>query len=285
MFSLALNCAKTEPCNDQRQKSVASISVQNVSVDLPIYTATARSLRHTLASISVGGKIRASEGDTVFVRALDNISLELSDGEHLGIIGRNGAGKTTLLRVLSGLLEPTAGNVQVKGQVSTLLNIDSLMDLEMTGEENIRHVSALVGLKPHEGKSLLEDVTEFSELADFMQLPVRVYSPGMRVRLSFALMTAQHPEILLLDESISAGDDSFTEKANERFMKLAGRTRIMVLATHSKNHLRKLCKNLIWLEKGRIRALGPIEEVLAAYERDIDPIIGPLMPSAALNTL
>jgi ABC-type polysaccharide/polyol phosphate transport system ATPase subunit len=244
---------------------LASVTLNSVTVDLPIYTASTRSLRRSLASFGVGGRLRSDSQRHVSVRALDDVSLSLRDGERLGVVGLNGAGKSTLLRVVGGLLEPTSGSISVTGQVSTLLSVDALMDPEMTGEENVEHVSALIHLSPHRGRSLMEDVASFSELGDFLKLPVRTYSAGMRVRLSFALMTAQNPDILVLDEAISAGDETFANKAGQRFLGLTERTRIIVLACHSKPMLETLCDRVLWMERGRIRACGPVDDVLEDY--------------------
>ena len=245
---------------------MASITLENIVVDLPIYHASARSLRRKLLEISIGGKIRSEGNDRVIVRALDGLSLSLVEGDRVGLIGHNGAGKSTLLRIMAGLWEPTSGSVKVEGRVSTLLDMGSVIDPEMTGRENINHVAALTGLPPLRWAEFRDDIETFSGLGAFIDLPVRAYSDGMRLRLSFALMTAQVPEILLLDEAIGVGDMEFSAKASERIGLVSSRSHIIVLSGHALGDIERVCNKVVWLEHGRLMAVGPAAEIIERYQ-------------------
>ena len=244
---------------------MARIVLNNVSVDFPIYDGNDRSFRRALLELSVGGVISRRGRGHLEVRALDDISLGLVDGDRVGLIGHNGAGKSTLLRILAGIREPTAGRIVIEGSVGALLNMPSVLDPEMTGHENIDRACILLGIPDRRRDAVAEDVVTFCELGPFLDLPVRAYSAGMQLRLSFALMTAQQPEILLLDEAFSAGDAHFRVRAEDRMSELGRRTDIVIFASHDYGALRRMCNKAVWLEHGRIRALGPIEEVLTAY--------------------
>lgn len=246
--------------------------LDNVSVDFPIYDASHRSMRRALLSMSIGGAIFRRSRHQVAVRALDGISLDLRDGARVGLIGHNGAGKSTLLRVLAGLCEPSGGGVLIDGRVGTLLSLSSILDPEMTGYENIDTAAVLLELPRARRRSLPEEVADFTELGDFLALPVRTYSSGMQLRLSLALMTAQEPQILLIDEVMGAGDAQFFAKAARRVGAFRDRTSIMVAASHSTEQIRRLCDQAVWLEHGRIVRVGPVDEVLAAYGASITAV-------------
>jgi lipopolysaccharide transport system ATP-binding protein len=244
---------------------MTSISLENVILDLPIYHASARSLRRKLIEYTVGGQIRSGAGDRVVVRALEGVSLSFTDGDRVGIIGHNGAGKSTLLRVMAGLWEPTSGKVTIEGRVSTLLDMGSVIDPEMTGLENIEHVAALTGLPPSRWPELQKDIEAFSGLGAFIDLPVRTYSDGMRLRLCFSLMTAQIPEIMLLDEVVGVGDMEFSAKIDERIGFTSGRANIIVMASHALADIERVCTKVVWLEHGRVREVGNPGDVIDMY--------------------
>lgn len=239
--------------------------LDNVSVDFPIYDATHRSMRRTLLSMGVGGAIFQRNRHQMAVRALDGIDLDLRDGDRVGLIGHNGAGKSTLLRVLAGLCEPSGGGVLIDGRVGTLLSLLSILDPEMTGFENIDTAAVLLDLPAARRRTLADEVADFTELGEFLALPIKTYSTGMQLRLSLGLMTAQEPDILLVDEVMGAGDAHFFDKASRRLAGLRDRTSIMVMASHNNDQIRQLCNQGIWLEHGRIVRQGPVDEVLAAY--------------------
>lgn len=249
---------------------MASITLDNATVDLPIYDGSHRSFRRAVLS-GVGGRIFHGRRGVCAVRALDGISLSFRDGDRVGLIGHNGAGKSTLLRVLAGILEPTGGEAIIEGRASSLLNMASLLDLEMTGYENVEQVGALLQLSARARAALQDDVDEFTQLGAFLDMPVRTYSSGMLVRLSFTLLTAQTPEILLLDEALGAGDAAFVGMAADRVSRLCNHASILVMASHAQGHILKLCTHVVWLEHGRIRRFGPTDEVLAEYAHAAPP--------------
>ena len=244
---------------------MAEILLENVVAEFPIY-GSQPSLRKALFG-RVGGVLQRAKGagKRVVVRALDNVSLTINHGDRLGIIGHNGAGKSTMLRVLAGIYQPSHGVIEISGRVSPLFNLSPGLDMEDTGYENIVTCGLLLGMSPDEIERKLPDIEAFTELSDYLSLSVRTYSTGMLVRLGFAIATAIEPEILLLDEGLGAGDSRFAARAAERVRTLVGRSSIMVLASHSDELIRQMCNRAILLDRGRVVADGPTEEVLKSY--------------------
>jgi ABC-2 type transport system ATP-binding protein/lipopolysaccharide transport system ATP-binding protein len=198
--------------------------------------------------------------------ALRDISMQINDGDRLGLIGRNGAGKSTLLRVLSGVYEPPIGRTVISGTVSSLTDIAMGMDPEATGYENILLRSVFLGVSVKQAHANVAEIEEFTGLGNFLKLPMRTYSSGMMVRLAFAISTAVTPEILIMDELIGAGDAAFFAKAEERLNRLIGSTRILVIASHADTMLQRLCNKAALMDEGRLQMIGPVDEVLAAYQ-------------------
>jgi len=184
---------------------MATISLERVTIEFPIYNARARSLTGELFRRTVGGKIQSDKSSRVSVVALRDISLDLADGDRLGLIGHNGAGKSTLLRVLAGIYEPPSGRAQIEGTVASLTDITMGMDLEATGYENIVLRGVFLGLHVRDVRRMIPEIEAFTELGEFLKLPLRTYSSGMMLRLAFAVTTAVIPEILIMDEMIGAG--------------------------------------------------------------------------------
>ena len=247
---------------------MASIQLRDMHVDIPIYNTSARSLKKQILRATTGGRIVRDHGVTV-ARVVNGISLELKDGDRLGLVGHNGAGKTSLLRVLAGVYEPTSGWINVEGSVIPLLDIGLGIDYESTGFENILLRGAVLGVKRRELKALTERIVEFTELGDYLAMPVRTYSSGMILRLAFGISTSVTPEILLLDEFFGVGDASFLAKAERRLNELVSKAGILVFASHSKELIRRLCNKVLWLNKGEIRALGEVDDVLAEYAAQV----------------
>ncbi len=242
----------------------ASVDARDVSVLFPLYHGNSRSLKKLLVA-AASGRLAEDKQHRVVVRALSDINFSLRSGERLGLVGSNGAGKTTLLRVLAGIYEPVTGQVRLHGTMNALLDPSLGMNPELTGRENIMLRGLYNGFSRPMLTRLEEDVIAFSELSDFIDLPMRIYSAGMSVRLGFALATAIRPRILLMDEWFLAGDAGFMEKASRRLEDMVRAADILVLTTHSVPIVREWCTRAIWLEKGRIRADGPVEEVLDQY--------------------
>jgi ABC-2 type transport system ATP-binding protein/lipopolysaccharide transport system ATP-binding protein len=244
---------------------MASILLDRITVDFPIYNAKKRSLKSELIRRTVGGHIEAIDENHVSVMALRDVSLSLRDGDRLGIVGHNGAGKSTLLRVLSGVYEPPVGRVAIDGRISSLTDMMMGMDGEATGYENILLRSVFLGLSVKQAQANVGEIEDFTELGNFLKLPMRTYSSGMILRLAFAISTAVTPEILIMDELVSAGDAAFIAKAEARLNSFIDRTRILVLASHDLDLLRRLCNKGVLLEEGSLKMVGPIDDVLAAY--------------------
>ena len=247
---------------------MTSIRLENVHVDIPIYGRGTNSLKQTFLRKATGGKL-ARNGGLVSVKALDNINLVLGDGDTLGLVGHNGAGKTTLLRVMAGVYPPTQGAIQTYGRISPIFDVSLGMSADATGFENIRICGMIWGLSRQQIEAGIEDIAEFSELGDFLNVPVRTYSAGMLMRLSFAIATLQQPDILLIDEVIGVGDSSFRQKARQRLLTIAKAAHIVVVSSHADDILRQLCKQVLWLKQGTNAMLGPTDEVLAAYRESM----------------
>jgi ABC-type polysaccharide/polyol phosphate transport system ATPase subunit len=242
----------------------ARVSLRGVSLDLPVFDVSARSLKKRVLRLARG--IEENAAGQVFVRALDGIDLDLTSGDRLGLVGHNGAGKSTLLRVLAGIYGQTSGQLTVTGKVVPLLDISLGMDEQSTGRQNIRLRGLLLGMGEAEIREKTDDIANFTELGDYLDLPLRTYSSGMRLRLAFAIATAVDADVLLLDEVIGVGDASFQEKANRRLAELHARAEIVVLAIHDNHRLRQSCNKALWLAQGRAVAFGEVNEVLSRYE-------------------
>jgi homopolymeric O-antigen transport system ATP-binding protein len=254
----------------------ALIDVQNLSVLFPLYHGSSRSLKKMVVA-AASGRLAKDQQQRVVVRALSDINLHLESGERLALVGSNGAGKTTLLRVLAGIYEPVLGNLRMKGSLNALLDPNLGMNMELTGRENILLRGLYNGLPRSALPRLEEDVADFAELADFLDLPVRIYSAGMVVRLGFALATAIKPQILLMDEWFLAGDATFMEKARHRLEEMVRGADILVLSSHQMAIVRNWCSRVVWLDQGQIVADGPTDEVLERYLGSV-----PEQPVAAL---
>ena len=242
----------------------ARIEVENVSVWFPLYHGSSRSLKKMVVA-AASGRLGQDQQQRVVVRALRDVHLSLDHGDRLGLVGSNGAGKTTLLRVLAGIYEPVIGRVRVQGSLNALLDPSLGMNMELTGRENILLRGLYNGLPKPMLPRLEEDVAEFAELSDFLDLPVRIYSAGMVVRLGFALATAIKPQILLMDEWFLAGDAVFLEKAKHRLEEMVRGADILVLSSHQAEIIRDWCTRVLWLDQGQVRADGAPAEVLSQY--------------------
>ena len=244
-----------------------SLALDAVTVDFPVYTASSRSLKNGLLRKGTGGRIGRDAGRRLLVRALEDVSLTFGGGERVGLIGANGAGKTTLLRILAGVHQPTQGRVRRRGRVASLFDLSLGIDPDATGYENITVRGMFLGLTPAEIRERTEEIAAFTELGDYLAIPVHTYSTGMALRLAFAVCTCIEPEILLMDEWIGVGDAAFVEKAERRLEELVDRAGILVLASHSPALLERACATGVLLDAGRVVASGPIGDVLREYGR------------------
>jgi lipopolysaccharide transport system ATP-binding protein len=244
---------------------MAKLTLMNASVDIPIFNANGRSLTSRILEVATGGRIDADPNGKVIVRALNDVSLDLQDGDRIGLVGHNGAGKSTLLRVLSGVFVPTAGTAMIEGSVGSLIDISIGINPEASGRENIFLRGGLLGLSKAEVAEKYGEIVEFSELGEFIEMPMRTYSSGMQLRLAFAVSTIVRPEILLMDEWLSVGDEGFKAKASERLTTIVDASKIIVVASHSRDLLARATNRVLWLEHGEVKMFGPSTEVLDAY--------------------
>lgn len=246
---------------------MVSIDTHNACVDFPIFDAKTRSLKKAFLG-AAGGAIGRNTSNVVVVEALKNINLHLREGDRVGLIGHNGAGKSTLLRLLSGIYEPTRGTAEVRGRVAPVFDLGVGMDPEISGYENIIIRGLFLGQSRRSMKKKIDDIAEFSELGEYLNMPLRTYSTGMRVRLALGVVTSIEPEILLLDEGIGAVDAAFMAKARERLQDMVRRSGILVFASHSNDFLAQLCNTALWVDHGEIRKAGLVDSVVEAYEGD-----------------
>ena len=247
-----------------------SLVLENVSLEFPVYNTHGRSFKRSLLHLTTGGRIGLSGNDLVVVRALSDISLDLEHGDRVALLGHNGAGKTTLLRVLAGAYEPTAGVIRRTGRIAALFDLMLGMDPEATGDENITIRAMLMGLSRRQIAEKRRTIAEFTELGDYLQMPIRTYSSGMLLRLGFGISTSIEPEILLMDEWLAAGDAAFIGKAQARLQELIGNTGILVLASHSLDLIKRICNKAVWMEKGAVMCFGEVGAVSEAYMASVD---------------
>jgi lipopolysaccharide transport system ATP-binding protein len=243
---------------------MARVRVENVCVDFPLFHGSARSLKKTMLA-AASGRLGEDRRQRVVVQALRGVDIELASGDRLGLIGTNGAGKTTLLRAIAGIYEPTRGRVRVEGSLNALLDPQLGMNMDLTGRENIMLRGKYNGFSKPQIAALEDDVQQFAELNEFLDLPVRFYSSGMVVRLAFALATAIRPQVLLMDEWFMAGDANFLAKARERLENVVRGAEILVLSSHLETAVREWCTRVIWMDRGRVLMDGAAGAVMDAY--------------------
>jgi len=244
---------------------MARVILDGVSVSFPVFNANAKSLRANLLYLGSGGILGQDLRGHVTIAALSRVSLCVETGDRIAVIGRNGSGKSTLLRVIAGIYRPTEGSVRVDGRVSTVLGAGLVVDEELTGWEAIEYACLLRGIPRDRIDALGKEVAEFTELGSYLSVPVRTYSAGMKMRLSFAVATCDAPDVLLIDEAIGAGDIYFLEKARQRARNFLEQSNILFLASHSEDMLQSICTKGIVLDQGEVVAAGPIRGALQAY--------------------
>lgn len=232
------------------------IKAENVSVKYLMTYDRIKSMKEYLVQL-IQGKIQYEE-----FWALRDVSFEVKRGEVLGIIGHNGAGKSTLLKVISGILKPTSGSVQVNGTVVPMLELGSGFDFDLTGRENVFLNGAILGYSEQFLKEKYEEIVDFSELGQFIDVPLRNYSSGMVMRLAFSIATVVQPDILIVDEILSVGDADFQEKSKRRMLELMGGGTTVLFVSHSLGQIQEMCDRVLWLEKGSVHMLGKAEDVI-----------------------
>jgi lipopolysaccharide transport system ATP-binding protein len=245
---------------------MARIELDSISLTFRVQQAQ----RMTLKDFFLGQLFGRKHAPVMEVKALQDVSLKVGKCDRLAIVGHNGAGKSTLLRVLAGIYQPTSGTMAVEGRISSLFDIALGFEMDGTGWENIAYRSYLQGETPRTVKANKEAIAEFSELGDFLNMPVRYYSAGMQMRLAFSIATAIDPEILLVDEVLSVGDMAFQNKARARMMEMMSRAHLMVMVSHDLTSLAKMCNYAIWLDHGRMMMWGTCADVIKAYKASVE---------------
>lgn len=241
-----------------------AVKVENVSVTYR--TTFERTPTLKTAIVRLGRGERAVRE----VEALKNVSFEVPVGTALGIVGANGAGKSTLIRTLGGILPPTSGRIEVHGRISALLALGVGFNPNLSGTENVVLGGLANGLSRSQVRDRAEAIADFAELGDFMDLPIRTYSSGMRSRLAFAVSVHMDPDILMIDEALSAGDAKFKKKAADKMQELMSTARAMFLVSHALASVKQLCNRAIWLHKGQLMMEGSTDEVIAAYTKFLE---------------
>lgn len=231
---------------------MAIIEAYQLSVEFPIYNSSHRSVKKKFINAATGGRIAADSDSHVVISALDGLTFNIQDGERLALVGHNGSGKSTLLRTLAGVYYPTNGTLNIDGRVSTLLDLAQGMDMEATGWENITLRALAMGMSLNEVNKKNNEIADFSELGDFLEIPIRTYSSGMMLRLAFAVAMSVECDIILMDEWLSVGDADFARKSSQRLEEYLSKSSILVLATHSDVLAKQVCNRIITLEHGKI---------------------------------
>lgn len=242
------------------------VAVDHVRLAYPVYSFHARSIRSSLLSRTVGGRLLQRAPDAVFIQALDGVSFQLDEGDRLGIAGHNGSGKSTLLRVLAGIYEPDYGSVRIQGPVSSYLDLSLGLDLDESGRENIATLLRLRGLRRGEIASRMPEIIEFSDLATFIDLPVRTYSSGMVSRLVFSVATSIPAGVLLMDEWLSAGDADFAARARERMISVFNGAKVAILASHNGHLIHQTCNKLLVLKGGKVTYFGTTRDAPGSFD-------------------
>lgn len=236
-----------------------AISVQDVSITYRTTFERTPTLKDALVRLGRGERVVRE------VEAVKHVSFDLEQGKILGIIGHNGAGKSTLMRALAGILAPTEGRIEVRGKVSTLLALGVGFNAQLSGKENVLLGGLAAGLTREQVADRYEEITEFAELGDFMEMPMKTYSSGMYSRLAFSVAVHMEPDILLVDEALSAGDASFRHKANAKMQELLAQARTMVMVSHALGTIRDLCDEALWMDHGRLMFRGAAQDTITAY--------------------
>lgn len=234
---------------------MAEIAFDDVMLSYPIFGSHGMSLRNQLVRFATGGTIERAAGQVTVVTALKNVSFRLSNGDAVGLVGHNGAGKSTLLRTMAGIYQPQSGQIKRVGRVATVFEIGAGLESELSGYDNIIQLGMMMGLSHAQAKALTPDIEEFTELGDFLQLPVHTYSSGMTMRLMFAVATSITPEILLIDEMFSTGDAGFQEKSLARIKRLIQSAQIFVFASHNPQLIKTYCNRVFRLEHGELKEI------------------------------
>ncbi len=238
------------------------IKLDNVTLDYPLYGVRGNDLRQAILKTLVGGVISQGRHETVVVRALDNVTLNLEPGTQVLLVGHNGAGKSTLLKLMAGVYKPTTGICTTSGRIQTIVDLFYGMVYDATGRDNVLIRAAAMGVPLNDARKKIDEIIDFSGLESYIDMPIYTYSAGMLVRLGFSITTAFEADILLIDEVINAGDATFMEKARARLKELTRHAAITVIASHAMEHAAELASHALWLEKGTVKGYGPVTDIM-----------------------
>ena len=237
------------------------VEVKNVTMKFRMSDQPINSLKEIFTT-AVSGKLRFNE-----FLALDNVSFELEKGKTLGLIGKNGAGKSTTLKLISGILKPTRGTIITRGNIVPMLELGAGFDLELTGRENIYLYGAILGYSKEYLESKYDEIVEFAEIGEFVDMPIRNYSSGMMARLAFSIASVVQPEILIVDEILAVGDVAFQEKSYNRMKELMSGGATVLFVSHDIDKIEEMCDKVIWLEQGKVVAEGSAKQICNKYRK------------------
>ncbi len=245
---------------------MAFIKLRDISVEFPIYNVNTRSFKKNFIHLATGGSVSKDANKHLVVNSLKDISLSINHGDRIGLIGHNGSGKSTLLKLLSKIYEPTSGHIVIDGNISPMLNLMQGIEAEFTGYENIIMRGIILGLSRKQIKAKIDEIAELTGLGGYLSMPVRTYSSGMMVRLSFAISASVNPEILLIDEVFGAGDSEFMKTARIKMAALLQQSSIVVMASHANDLIQEFCNKALLLESGTIKYFGDVTTALNLYQ-------------------
>jgi len=237
------------------------IEVKNVSMKFRMSDEPINSLKEIFTT-AVKGKLRFNE-----FLALDDVSFEVKKGETIGLIGKNGAGKSTTLKLISGILKPTEGSIKTYGNIVPMLELGAGFDLELTGRENIYLNGAILGYSEAYLNEKYDEIVDFAEIREFIDMPIRNYSSGMMARLAFSIASVVQPEILIVDEILAVGDIDFQEKSFNRMKQLMSGGATVLFVSHNLEKLEEMCHRVIWLEKGKVVKIGETKQIMEEYKK------------------
>jgi ABC-type polysaccharide/polyol phosphate transport system ATPase subunit len=247
---------------------MSHVKFENVSISYPVFSVRGASLKAEFFRRATGGRTRLNSNDVFVVDALREVSFEIRDGDAVGVVGHNGAGKTTLMRAMAGIYSPTSGVVNTSGTISSVIELGAGLEAELTGRENVRRLAYLMQYSRRDFEKVIDSIKEFSELGDYFEMPVRIYSSGMLLRLMFSVATARSPDILILDEMFSTGDDRFQKKAQARMERLIRDAHIFVFSSHSPYLINKFCNRVFVLNQGSLSEIS-METFTSSYDEAI----------------
>jgi ABC-type polysaccharide/polyol phosphate transport system ATPase subunit len=242
------------------------IKLENLTLEYELFRDKTNNLKEALINLV---SRKSKKGQNKYYRALNQLNLTFQDGERIGIIGKNGAGKSTLLKVISGILKPTEGELTVEGNVQPLIELGAGFDIEISGRENVYLNGYMLGFTKAQIKEKEQAIIDFADIGSYIDIPVKYYSSGMLVRLAFTIATSIHPEILIIDEMLGAGDIHFIKKAEKRISELIEQARIVIIVSHDLDFIERICPRTVLLEQGRVAFDGNTQQAVEKFRSEV----------------